>query len=680
MSKISRKARQQTPAALAQPVASKTNPHLWPLAALTAAVAVFYWIQLTSSRATIHWDAVDVHYSALKSFAGSIMVGKLPSWTPYIFSGFPFLSDIQTGGWYPGNLPLLLIGVTPWTLQASLAVHCLIAAWGMYFLALRFLVRRDAAVLAAMLYAFSGFFAAHSSHIGMFQAAALLPVLLLALAHAFDTGRAVWMVASAAVVGCIILAGHFQTALYCCFAAALFGVAWAVRDRGRLRVITVSLLLALSVGGLLSSVQTIPGFELVSRSIRAGADYGKNTNAPLAPSALATLVYPNALGAISGPYHGPEDITQFYFYAGLVLLPLALLGLRNRTVRLPVLVLFIPAIWYAFGPNGGLYRLLTLLPGFSSVRAPVHMWFIAALALALLAGAGFEELTRRFKIGQLAWVAVLVLCFADVYYWNSVANPLAYERASFEEMYGQKLDLFRSQIAPRIPPLMRLHLTASTTSFGPLNHPLDARVETTYGYNPLELSAYADYIGMSAANPRLLDTLSVRYSGQAGQQFRENPNPLPRAMFPAHVIAVADLAAAKQQTAQLDPAQNAVMAGAAPAQDPAATARITKYGETSFRVHYRAATASLLRIGMPYFPGWRVTVDGRSQDMIPVDYALSGAVVPAGEHDAVFEFHTPGLMAGALVSLLTAFACVGVAVWDVRGRTGGIIASTKEST
>jgi hypothetical protein len=40
------------------------------------------------------------------------------------------------------------------------------------------------------------------------------------------------------------------------------------------------------------------------------------------PGALATLVSPNHLGAIGGAstYHGPADITQYYLYAGLLLL------------------------------------------------------------------------------------------------------------------------------------------------------------------------------------------------------------------------------------------------------------------------------------------------------------------------------------------------------------------------
>jgi hypothetical protein len=600
-------------------------PHLLPLAGLAVAVLVFYWVPLTADQASIHWDAVDVHYSAWKYFADTIWTGKLPSWTPYIFSGFPFLSDPQNGVWYPLNWPLFLLGVEPRGIQLSLAVHGFIAACGTYLLALRFVAHRGAASLAGILYAFSGFFAGHSSHVGMFQTAALLPWLLLALERGSVGG-------AGAIIGMMILAGHFQTALYCCFAALLY---IAVR---RLRPI---MLAAFVIGALISCIQVIPGFELVRNSVRSRQTFTKSTNAALEPSALATLVSADALGAVSGSYKGPEDITQFYFYAGLALLPLALLGgWRNVAIRWTGLALLLPTLWYALGPPGGLYSLISLLPGFASIRAPVHIWFVPALALALLAGAGLQWMSERPKFAYLA-PAVLAFCFIDVFYWNSLANPLAYERMSFAARYGQGLDIVRTEIAPRMEPLTRLHLPPTTTTFGPMNHALDARIEATYGYNPLQLERYSDYLAAAESNPKLLDTLGARYRAVSGQ-IVESPNVLPRVTFPKRAMT----GDAKAELAQLDPTP-----------DTAATAAISEYGEKAFRVHYKTETQRLLRVGMAYFPGWRATVNGQPLDVIPVDYALTGVMVPAGEHDLAMEFHTPGLLLGASLTLAGVIAC-----------------------
>ena len=42
-----------------------------------------------------------------------LWAGKIPLWTPYVFSGMPFLADPQVGAWYPLNWPFFMIGITP---------------------------------------------------------------------------------------------------------------------------------------------------------------------------------------------------------------------------------------------------------------------------------------------------------------------------------------------------------------------------------------------------------------------------------------------------------------------------------------------------------------------------------------------------------------------------------------
>lgn len=639
----------------------------WPILALTVAVVVFYWRPLTSADASIQWDAADHHYSVQKYFSESVLAGKLPHWTPYVFSGYPFLADPQTGAWYPLNWPFFLFGITPGALQLQLALHCLIAVLGMYWFTLPYVRRREAAMLAGIAYGFGGFFAGHSSHVGMFQTAAWLPLLLLTARNAISSGKPAWMALSGVVVGVMVLAGHFQTAVYSFFAAGLFCLGLLVSDRKRWAVIAVYAGVAFPLGVLISAVQVAPGLELLGESARAGTTFTAATNSPLVPSALATLAYPNALGALEGQYHGPADITQFYFYAGFLLLPLAALGMRNSAVRVAGLALVVPALWYAFGPAGGLYRVAAKLPGLAQVRAPVHMWFVVAFGLALLAGAGLSELLRRWDVRYLA-LGLPLLCFLDVYYWNSAQNPLAYARVSFEQTYGAGLTLYQSRIANRIPPLSRFHAPYSSSTFGPQNHPLDARAETTYGYNPLVLSRYAEYLEAAKANPKLLDGLNVGLKlNVAAGALEPNDQVLPRAYFPESVVAVDDMQAAKEKLGELDPAVAAVaVVPAAPDQDPSATATITEYREDGYVIHYRAARASLLRLAVPRYPGWRATIDGKQLPVVSVDYALMGVVVPAGEGDLRFDFRSSRFRLAGLLSLAAALASAGVLWWRRR--------------
>ena len=156
----------------------------------------------------------------------------------------------------------------------------------------------------------------------------------------------------------------------------------------------------------------------------------------------------NFYGAVSGAYTGPPDITQFYFYGGILLLPLAIVGIAKRRNYLP-LVLIVPALWYALGPAGGLYWVLTLLPGLRSVRAPVHVWFVVAMGLSLAAASGAAWMAEKFKASWLM-LGILIFTVADVWYWNMGDNQLAYANASFAEKYGDPLnDIYRRSLTRR---------------------------------------------------------------------------------------------------------------------------------------------------------------------------------------------------------------------------------------
>lgn len=662
---MSRKTGRRRSNAAAAPAAPKvdwlrsiaSSRAVWGLFAI--AVLLFYAVPLFAPNATIQWDAVDYHLSAQRYFAEHFLSGKLPLWTPYPYSGMPFLADPQVGAWYPLNWPFFLIGITPRAIEWELAMHCFLALSGAFLLARKMTGDSKAALLAGVLYAFSGFFAAHSSHIGMFQTAALFPWLIWAGIAALRSWQ--WLPVAAAIAAIAILAGHFQTALYALTAFAIFLVAYAFADRAswfRVGVVLGSTAL-LALG--LTAIQTLPGLELTTQSNRASADYGKHSNGVLVPGALLTLVHPDHYHAPSvDNYTGPEDITQFYFYQGLLLLPLAALGAFHGARRLPILVVVIAALWYAFGPPGGFYLLVARLPGFRSIRAPVHDWFVIALTLALLAASGAAWLNRRFRY---RWLPIALLAFfaADLWYWNMGNNQMAYAHTSFEDRYGALAGRFQSVAAwtennaPR-----RLWAPLDFPNFGPLNSMLDQRIEVTYGYNPLALARYSMYLDAAVKNPRLLDALAVTAKlNRATGHFDPNPTPLPRVSAPHAAVAAHSEADAGAKLASLDPAAFAIVEGP-PVPTGSVKTTIRGYTESEYRVGYRSASSALLVIAVPYFPGWRALVDGRALSVYPVDLALSGVVVPAGAHQLVFRYQSTWFRIGALIS---AIFWIGVAFW-----------------
>jgi uncharacterized membrane protein YfhO len=103
-------------------------------------------------------------------------------------------------------------------------------------------------------------------------------------------------------------------------------------------------------------------------------------------------------------------------------------------------------------------------------------------------------------------------------------------------------------------------------------------------------------------------------------------------------------------------------------QDPAATAAVLSYSEDSYRIRYRAASPSLLRLSVPYYPGWRATMDGKRLPIVHVDLALMGVVVPAGDREIQFSFRSDSFRIGVAITLAGLILCSLLVAVSARAR------------
>lgn len=662
-----KKQKKHQAAAVPPPAAARSVPawsdRAWAGPALIAAlVIVFYWVPLTSPAASIQWDAADMHYPLQKYFSDHVRSGGLPFWTPYLFAGYPFLANPEVAAWYVPHWPFFLAGITPRGIQLELALNAFLACLGAFLWLSRLVSHRSAAILGALAYGLSGFFAGHSSHVGLFSAAAGFPWLLLAYRRAADSGGLRYTALGGLAGGLMILAGYVQIAMYGFLGLGLYSLADIIgtpRGWSRRALRTAGIVGGMLAGALgIAAIQILPGLELTRYSIRAAENYSNTVNGVLHWAPLATLIAPNWLGAITGPYTGPSDVTQYYFYAGLLMVPLALVGAARTGQRLPALLLIVPAAWYMLGPAAGLYRLGAMVPGLHKVRAPVQGWFVIALGLAMLAAAGFDWLLQRWRIPYLPAIVLAVL-FVDVWYWNLLNNPLAYARSGFEELYGAHEEIGRVHVAATQPALTRFDMPRNLAVMGPLDHPLDLKLETTYGYFSLEPSALDEYAAVMQRNPKLRDALNVsRVFNAAAGRIDVNDSCLPRVFFPKSVVPAGSAPETLRALETLDPATTTVVLGphAPVQQDPGAAASVLSHDEQSYRVRYRARSASLLVFSMAWYPGWQATVNGAGSPILRVDHALMGTVVPAGEGEVEFRFRSSYFTAGLVITLLMVLA------------------------
>jgi Bacterial membrane protein YfhO len=101
-----------------------------------------------------------------------------------------------------------------------------------------------------------------------------------------------------------------------------------------------------------------------------------------------------------------------------------------------------------------------------------------------------------------------------------------------------------------------------------------------------------------------------------------------------------------------------------PAEPP--TVDVVERGRTQVRVWTETATDGLLVLADPWYPQWRVEVDGKPAELLRVDHAFRGVRVPAGRHEVVFTYQDRAMWLGAALTLVTCLALAGV--WAFRRR------------
>jgi hypothetical protein len=227
---------------------------------------------------------------------------------------------------------------------------------------------------------------------------------------------------------------------------------------------------------------------------------------------------------------------------------------------------------------------------------------------------------------------------------------------AFEDLYGKREENFLDRIRElKQQPLYRLWMSNPNIVIGPLDGSLASRTEVSWGAGLLELNRYAEYTRAIASNLQLLHGLSANYLVDARGRLEVNPSALPRVSVPPKIAA-----GGYAQLASLDPAQGSVTEGPPPSllQQQPSELTISGYREDFYQIRYSAAAEMLIRIAVPYAPGWTASVDGTPHAVLPVDYALSGVVVPAGQHQLTLQFRPKYFPAGAALSMATAIAMV----------------------
>src|SRR5439155_340529 len=167
-----------------------------------------------------------------RAFRGaSLRRGETPGWMPGIYTGFPSIAQVEVGALYPSNL--LLFGLLePYTAFAwAQILPLLIAGIGTFLLAGELGLPIESRLLAAGVFSLSGFLVAHLRQLNMVDAAAWIPLLVLAVER-IAVGRSGYAPLCLAVVWALqLLAGHPQISYFTAVLLAVVALVAARRNR-----------------------------------------------------------------------------------------------------------------------------------------------------------------------------------------------------------------------------------------------------------------------------------------------------------------------------------------------------------------------------------------------------------------------------------------------------------------
>lgn len=389
------------------------------LGTLVLGLGAWLWPIGLGGRMPVGGDVTQFSLGLMAFLARSLRAWRLPVWNDLWGYGFPGLAESQMGVYYPPHW--LLYGLLPLeqAYTASLVLHTLWGAFGTYWAARRFGVSEAGAALAAFAWGASGFYVIHLPHQWGYTVGSWMPWawgLTWLVVRGQRSRQAAYLLALVLVLQ--VLPGHFQLAFCTEVGVLLVAAGGLVRSAGAARR-AGAVVLALAAVFPLGAVQLLPSFRL-ARLAEGRRDYEYLSGFAATPLHLVSYVAPRLFRASPlwrplawDPLHtSPEE---YLGYVGLVPLFLAagaaLHGFRREPAVRALTLVALGTLLFSLGPYVPGFSLWSRLPGFSFFRAPARWSLATGLALALLAGIGFDtwRAWRRPGRALAAFVALAAL-------------------------------------------------------------------------------------------------------------------------------------------------------------------------------------------------------------------------------------------------------------------------------
>jgi hypothetical protein len=389
---------------------------LWAFFVLAAVAVINIAILVIGHRTYFaEPDNVDQFWAWYQKADATLHTGALPLWDMNTLAGHSFVGEVQTGVFYPLNLLWLLVlggahGIGPRRLDLLVVLHLLIASTGFYALARSFRVRRPAAVIAGVVFAYTGgVFSRTTGQTAIFFGLALLPWAVFFAHRHLETKRLRFSAGAGACMGLAVLAGHFQppfhAALVVVILYALTGLGPREDRRAEVRVRVSGLIVTFLTAAVVALPELVYVLPYLARAYRFAGEAN-----PVPPGGSVTFKTFSEL--YSG---GPESILslidpeRFTIPDGNELF----MGLAALVVVVVGCVAYRPSMRVQMGR----YRLALIATGLLGALSVIGPWTVLPRVLYVL-----PLVTEIRELARYAILINLVLCLLLAFALQAVSD------------------------------------------------------------------------------------------------------------------------------------------------------------------------------------------------------------------------------------------------------------------
>jgi hypothetical protein len=595
---------------------SSLSPRLLLFAGVVILLAPLLY-PLATGRILTHDDLATLHLPFRYLYQASLGSGEFLLWTPAYHAGFFLHGAGEAGMAHPLHLALyswLPLGVA---FNLEIVASYLFLLAGMCWLWRTVGLSTEAAIVGAMLSAFSGFTIYNVMHVNHIATLAHAPWLLVACYGVITGTRPAASFALAALVtGSQVLAGNPQYMLITLVAAACWCAWhwWSHRRISSIAALRHAAVLGISIG----AIQLLPSIEFFHESTRATWSRAEALSFSLSPVNLIQLWAPFAFQfGVFAPFEDRHPHEFIVYNGALCTMALAWIAIRWRALthrRLAVALLVFAGIglWLAFGRYGGLYPLIARLPIVSGLRASSRHIVLFQCALAGIAAIAVDYVYQLGPLRSVTELAESVALPRDALP-GDVVPPIGGSRDSAAILRG-------------------LRLSSGYTGLYPQSQ-LDFGKETTALLAGVRWRSDGDHwqpMAEALARTRLLAKGRVTSN------------------------AAADLSSTDITTEALT--AHELNIGGTPG-----VARVLVERPGRFEIETSSDGRQLLVLTSRYHPAWRAVVDGAGEKPIAVYGDFLGLVVEPGTHHVTLEFAPASVRTGAELSALGVLLTIGAA-------------------